>query len=574
MTSFKNIDIQHYQTCTDLTDAEALTICLNSLHKLEEIEEADMKNYIIYIDEVKAFLEMTHNKTLDSRLKQTMEILMNFIDNAAKVIVSDAIIDDNCFEFLKNRNNILFIENAYQKYKDIEAIRLRNEHDFRDALMEHCEMGKPFLFGCDSKDTVSSLFHYCQKRAGDDKNDKFLLITDEYRGTLDNASELFKDKFVFYSPKITFGVDFSISEKQDVFIYIKGGSIQPHGMFQQATRCRNIDKLYYYGEVAEQSYIFNNIEEAKDDIREGAKMTEEFKTACTYLDERNKVRIIENTFFNLFCYNEYVMDCYRTNKLKHFELILIKNGMTLSEKGEPVRMNKKTKEEMHTVVQSIKEELFEQFLKDDDKTKAEYKQIRDNLEYLKLTHKQCEKHKDIIIDKYKIEEHDNIIRLLKTDDYISRKLERCTETAYDEAVLMSVFSKIRLVRQLEHTYNINLFNLNVKNIDIDMNEQLYKNIRTVFKTTKGKPKDTKELVRLYVGLIRNICGGSLIKAKQLSTKEERNNVIYTLVADNIYYNLELNSYKNKRMTDFIDAVNVEPHRKAERVEFLDKLLDG
>ena len=217
-----------------------------------------------------------------------MEILMNFIDNAAKVIVSDAIIDDNCFEFLKNRNNILFIENAYQKYKEIEAIRLRNEHDFRDALMEHCEMGKPFLFGCDSKDTVSSLFHYCQKRAGDDKNDKFLLITDEYRGTLDNASELFKDKFVFYSPKITFGVDFSISEKQDVFIYIKGGSIQPHGMFQQATTCRNIDKLQYYGEVAEQSYIFNNIEEAKDDIREGAKMTEEFKTACTYLDEGNK----------------------------------------------------------------------------------------------------------------------------------------------------------------------------------------------------------------------------------------------------------------------------------------------
>ena len=107
-----------------------------------------------------------------------------------------------------------------------------------------------------------------------------------------------------------------------------------------------------------------------------------------------------------------------------------------------------------------------------------------------------------------------------------------------------------------------------------MNDKLYKNIRTVFKTTKGKPKDTKELVRLYVGLIRNICGGSLIKAKQLSTKEERNNVIYTLVADNIYYNLELNSYKNKRMTDFIDAVNVEPHRKAERVEFFDKLLDG
>ena len=82
---------------------------------------------------------------------------------------------------------------------------------------------------------------------------------------------------MYFTALITYGVDSSISEKQDVFIYIKGGSIQPHGMFQQATRCRNIGKLYYYGEVAEQSYIFNNIEEAKDDIREGAKMTEEFK---------------------------------------------------------------------------------------------------------------------------------------------------------------------------------------------------------------------------------------------------------------------------------------------------------
>jgi hypothetical protein len=410
---------------------------------------------------------------------------------------------------------------------------------------------------------------------GDDKHDRFLLITDEYRGTLENATELFRDKFVFYSPKITFGVDFSISDKQDVFIYIKGGSIQPHGMFQQATRCRNIDKLYYFGEVAEQSYIFNNIEEAKEDIRNGAKMTEEFKTACTYLDKTDKLNIIENTFFKLFCYNEYVMDCYRTNKLKHFELILINNGFTLSERGEAVKINKKTKEEMRSIVQSIKEELFDQFMKDEDKTKDEYKQIRDNMEYLKLTVKQCEEYRELIIDKYKIEEHDNIIRLLKSDDYIKRKLEKCTETAYDEAVLMCVFSKIRLVRQIEHIYNISLFNLNVKSVDIDMDEQLYKNIKTVFKTTKGKPKDTKELIKLYVGLIRNICGGgSLIKSKQLSTKEERNNVIYTLDTDNIYYQLELNSHKNQWMLDFIDAVNVEPHRKADRVEFLDKKLDG
>ena len=38
-----------------------------------------------------------------------------------------------------------------------------------------------------------------------------------------DASEGFKGKFVFYSPKKTFGVDFTIDVPQDVFIYISGG---------------------------------------------------------------------------------------------------------------------------------------------------------------------------------------------------------------------------------------------------------------------------------------------------------------------------------------------------------------
>jgi len=60
-----------------------------------------------------------------------------------------------------------------------------------------------------------------------------------------------------------------------VFIYIRGGSIQPHGMFQQATRCRNIDKLYYYGEVIEQHTHYHNLEDVKRDVELGASLTEE-----------------------------------------------------------------------------------------------------------------------------------------------------------------------------------------------------------------------------------------------------------------------------------------------------------
>ena len=52
-----------------------------------------------------------------------------------------------------------------------------------------------------------------------------ILITSKTKYKVHKASKQFKDKFVFYSPSITTATDFSIESPQDVFIYIKGGSI-------------------------------------------------------------------------------------------------------------------------------------------------------------------------------------------------------------------------------------------------------------------------------------------------------------------------------------------------------------
>ena len=41
-----------------------------------------------------------------------------------------------------------------------------------------------------------------------------------------------------------------------------------------------------------------------------------------YVDEEDNIKMSNNTFFNLFCYNEYVKDTYNTNKISHFEEIL------------------------------------------------------------------------------------------------------------------------------------------------------------------------------------------------------------------------------------------------------------
>lgn len=69
----------------------------------------------------------------------------------------------------------------------------------------------------------------------------------------------------FYSPKITNGIDFNdINYEEDVFIYIKGHTIQPTMHFQPATRCRNMKNLYYYGEIESKDSIYESISDVKD----------------------------------------------------------------------------------------------------------------------------------------------------------------------------------------------------------------------------------------------------------------------------------------------------------------------
>ena len=190
-----------------------------------------------------------------------------------------------------------------------------------------------------------------------------------------------------------------------------------------------------------------------------------------------------------------------------------------------------------------------------------YQQINANLNYLNLRNADDLKHyKDIIIDKYLIEEHDNIIRLFKTNDFIKQKLTQYISTAYDGSVIMCVFNKIKLIRQIEQEFNIMLFNIPNVCKDIEMTDEFYNQIRTVFKTTKAKPKNMNDLVKLYVGLIRNIAGGALMKSKKLKTKEQRDNIEYSLDLNVLHHHLELNSFKNKQMRDFVEFLNIDKYK--------------
>ena len=91
-------------------------------------------------------------------------ILINFVKHSKKVIVSDALINDNVINFLRSRkenNKTLFVENAFQKYKDKIAYRVRDEALFINTIYDSINDEKYFLFGSDSCDTATKLYYKC-----------------------------------------------------------------------------------------------------------------------------------------------------------------------------------------------------------------------------------------------------------------------------------------------------------------------------------------------------------------------------------------------------------------------------
>ena len=80
-------------------------------------------------------------------------------------------------------------------------------------------------------------FEYCKDAAPESMHENLILITQHEKLKITNATEQFKNKFVFYSPSTVYGVDFNnVDNFQDVYIHISGKSIEPSQSFQQASR--------------------------------------------------------------------------------------------------------------------------------------------------------------------------------------------------------------------------------------------------------------------------------------------------------------------------------------------------
>jgi hypothetical protein len=543
-----------------------IVCCINSILIFEELTEEELRDKIIFIDEINSFLEhLTHNKTLDHILKKVFLILSKMIKYCHKLIVCDALIADSTLIFLNDKKNKLFIENSYKNFKNTKAIRINDEQDFFNIAIEKCKRGEYFLCACDCAEKITSLRNECLKVV---KNpDDIILITGDEKRIIIDASKEFYGKFVFYSPSITTGIDFSIPEAQDVLIYITGCSILASSIWQQTSRTRNMKTLYFYSIAKEKKIKYDTIEDVIKYNKDLSTMNEKILNICVNVNEEEEIKIINNKFYNLFIYNEYVRDIFDSNPTYQYVEILKKNGFDIKMKKDElnIELEYEKKKEMKEEILIEKKRKFNEYInyiKTDNEKQFNiiYEDFNKNIKYFNLQNEDkdtLKKYMDEIIDNYKREDHCNFINLIKNEKYIDEKIKEESEKSMELRKNRSIYKKIKAVKTIEKRYGIYFYNESINEIkkdDIKMDDEYYGYLKLLFRTEKKKPENFDQLKKLYVSMLRNITNVSFIDSVKNKTKINRNCHKYVLNRLIIKNNINLDKCRNKELLNYEEAI--------------------
>ena len=283
--------------------------------------------------------------------------------------------------------------------------------------------------------------------------------------------------------------------------------------------------------------------EVRADVEQALITSKTFNTTCTYLDEFDQVQVVQNTFFNLYCLNEFTRDTFASNKLRHFELILEQNGFRLTEQGE------KAKLDVSGMIEEINEKTFEDFLANPaDHNNPKYRMLLKSILYLQLdpTNPERLKHfKEILLNRWRVEEHDATIRFLRSEAYVEDKIGDLGLECLELKAMTNCYQKVKFLRALEAKWGIELFGSAVSNFT-KLDEATFKMLSHVFKLRRANPSNPIEAGKLYSTVANKIAFKNMVRA----TKEGLN---WNMVA--LKTHVDLNSLKKSKRTGYHENVN-------------------
>jgi len=554
----ENIKIDHYKNIDspfyDNNDYSGLVIVINSIVKLQNI---DFKDYIIYLDEITALFDTLLNSPTIKRRKEVLTTFINILNECHLIIGTDGIINDISYSFMSQalpEEKINFVINTYQNFKDKPAYFIEDYKHIENKIIDDLKNNRVFICCFNTKrhtDRIEALI----LNENPEYKEQILKYTSTHGEEIKDIKEEWENKIILYSPSIVQGIDYNPKDAQNIYCFIFGeNTINPIQSSQQIARNRNPLNTYIYIEGCKNKISFKN---GINDIKKYYKEidTTQNNIFIDLIDTKTTFKGVEyfdNPFTELFYKYKTDDDILRSSYKYHLKTILKNKGYNVIDEliYNKISINKKEekekKQEINNIINSKNNELFEKYLNNepiDSKYKAD---LDKKIELLNLNIKTDKEiiifHKDILIDNIRFSLFFNIIYYLcnnKTSNESKIKNRNnddyTFQTIKEPQILMNTYKRLILTYTPEiNPYYFAYDESKIKNDNINMTDEDYKILKSITRTTRPKPNNKIELLRLIFLLAKKIYGGN-VKRKAFSVREGKKNKNYSIIYFNDAY---------------------------------------
>ena len=557
-TNFKKIGIVSYQDIEsrEYGNCKNLVIQVDSITLLTPDK---LKNTIVYLDEINSLLDYVLNSsTLANKRLDVYNRLCIIVKSASYVIGVDADLSDIVTMFFKNlKITPYIIHNTFKNAKG-KVTQYMCQNKLIADMKAKLKRGEKFICCFDSlryeEIVLEELRQYCDRTQLDCKKDFLIYSSKEGDDkSLKDVKESWDDKYVFYTPKIVYGVDFVPKQAMPVYAFFQCTSINPLSFSQMVSRCRNISHLRYFIEERNHNLQFTCAEDIKDHytdvltyindvtnvIEENYKKTKPKKKkygAVTYYDydsKRGEIINLASMFDDMFWKQQYYNSVMKSAMNYHFQSILKEKGYNISVN----EMDGKHKIDIDRLKEDVKEtnsETIKSIIQDPENSlTAGQKKVKESIEKrAEILHigMDCSKYEEELTDDRKFVTHLNVCELLNTrhDDKLYDKT--CKEFGVQN--ITSNTMKIKLINEVQMLMNVSPLCIDNINNDIVIPDDKRDLIKKVFRTEAS-------LISMYRNLVPN-----LIKSTRVTVDGERSRV-YEIEPDVIKHHLDLLRHRNK-----------------------------
>lgn len=509
--------------------ADKICIQFDSIWKLTEAEDAieKIKKSVVYMDEINSSLKyLLRTETMRKKRISVFQSLIKIIKNAKYVMATDADISDVCFKFMhyfRDVNKTLYINNDYKNYNNIQATQHANLADILTLMDKDITEGRYFVA---TFDTVRQLELVAAKLNKGKNRDDFLKI--HSKGNDNVTTDNWKNKYVFYSPKIIYGTDFNPPEKTSVYVFCSGKTIDTLEIAQQMTRCRKILNVNYYFNAPVRSLYWDNIQAYEEHIRNNldkyCDILKEFGCIILSFDCQDYI-LQENIFYELFVYCDFINKIITSNYLYHFNNILLNKGFennvaepteTKIDAKEIAELQQMSDDEYETICENyalgIMPNNMDDFLETiknrmdilninrynyTDPETVDEEDRADIITGNKKRYDLIKRYKKYIFDDRCLKVHFNIVNMCKIDKEIKQEIEKTTD--YQVKSKDNIHIKILLLNELDTLIGLPRFDMTLpKTLDKKATKNIIsiKDIIDVFKINT-KPQNTYTLAEIY-----------------------------------------------------------------------------